>query len=65
MPTASDFRTLLEQKLRLAQIQGYTYIDITAGELHRELGGYPNSNHRMSTCCDVMRQHMRVGDIVP
>jgi hypothetical protein len=31
-------------------------VEITAGELHRLVGGYQGPNHRMPVCCEVMRR---------
>lgn len=41
-------------------------MDVNAGELHRRVGGYPGSNHRMPVSCEVMRSAMGsdAGDIV-
>ncbi len=35
---------------------GAEEVTITSGELHRLLGGYPGTNHRMPICCAAMRQ---------
>ena len=35
---------------------GEKEVTITSGELHRLLGGYPGTNHRMPICCAAMRQ---------
>ncbi len=56
MVNASDFRAGLNRLLRKAAEQGLPYVDVTAGELHRRVGGYPGTNHRMPTCCNVMQQ---------
>jgi 5-methylcytosine-specific restriction protein A len=37
---------------------------ITAGQLHRDVGGYPGPSHRMPVCCSVMRQEMSHRDKV-
>ena len=34
------------------------------GDLHEEVGGYPGSDHRMPSCCSVMRGEMASGDAV-
>ncbi len=39
-------------------------LGVRAGDLHREVGGYPDSNHRMPLCCAFMREAMRQGDAV-
>ena len=33
-----------------------SYKDVRAGDLHRRVGGYPQPNHRMPTCCHAMYQ---------
>jgi 5-methylcytosine-specific restriction protein A len=62
MVNASDFRAELNRLFREAGAEGLPYVDVTAGELHRRVGGYPGTNHRMPTCCNVMQQEMRPGD---
>jgi 5-methylcytosine-specific restriction protein A len=47
-----------------AQSEGKKTITINSGELHRSIGGYPGSNHRMPVCCSAMRSIMRDGDII-
>ncbi|MBO4698645.1 hypothetical protein J5690_03425 [bacterium] len=49
----------------LSQISG-DYVDLTSGDVHRAVGGYPakNGNHRMPVCCDVMSRAMRGDDEV-
>ena len=62
-PKAYDFRQALFSRLGEAQEDGARYLDITAGELHRTVGGYPG-NHRMPNCCQVMRSTMHPGDSI-
>lgn len=59
-----DFRTEIQRMLRSATKQGARYVEITSGEVHRRLGGYPSANHRMPVCCDAMYGAMNVGDKV-
>jgi len=61
-PKAIDFQMALQEFFSLAESRGEKYIDITSGELHRYVGGYPGPNHRMPVCCDVMRRMMQAGD---
>ena len=58
-----DFRRELRAQLARAQDWGELYVDINAGELHRRVGGYPG-NHRMPTCCSVLRSEMVSDDKV-
>jgi len=62
IPNHEDFQRELDRILAYAQRQRRTYIDIRAGDLHRQVGCYPGSNHRMPLCCHVMKRTMRAGD---
>ncbi|WP_168124034.1 HNH endonuclease [Paenibacillus sp. HB172176] len=62
IPTAQTFREALETLLSDARERGKEYVDVVSGELHAKVGGYPSSNHRMPTCCSVMKQQMKVSD---
>jgi hypothetical protein len=64
MPKAADFRVELRHRLQAAQDDGRQHFDISAGELHRAVGGYPEPDHRVPMCCSVMRQEQRPGDAV-
>lgn len=56
IPGAEDFRKALEDCI--SRSEG-TSVEIVSGDLHRRVGGYPGSNHRMVICCQVMRKAMR------
>jgi hypothetical protein len=58
MPTADEFREALHEIFYEAFRDKKTTVDITAGELHRRVGGYPGPNHRMPLCCRVMRDEV-------
>ena len=64
IPNKEDFENALEQIFRYKEImEEAEYVDINSGKLHKYVGGYPNAtNHRMSTCCDVMYQFQKDGD---
>lgn len=64
MPTSQDFQTELDKVFQVAQGNGKSFVDVTSGDLHRQVGDYPSGNHRMPLCCAVMRQNMREGDSV-
>jgi hypothetical protein len=64
MPTAWDFQNQLMAILNAGRQIGKSYVDVESGSLHRQVGGYPDSNHRMPVCCEVMRRMMRRGDSV-
>jgi hypothetical protein len=58
MPTAEDFKREIHRTMLEAQNAGKELVLINAGELHRRVGGYPGTNHRMPNCCQVMRAQM-------
>jgi hypothetical protein len=60
--TAEHFRVSLLEIFKEAMQSTANFIDINAGQLHRRVGGYPGSNHRMPVCCDVMRKIMQSED---
>ena len=64
VPTLERLQSLLEHLWQQASSAGAAYVDVNAGELHRDAGGYPGSNHRMPMCCSIMRRNMREGDAV-
>lgn len=65
MPTADEFRNTLSKAFEAAETAGIEAVEIQAGQLHREVGDYPNPKlHRMPVCCEVMRQLMQLGDEV-
>ena len=55
-PSANDFRVKLRACFEQAEQAGESTLEVNAGQLHREVGGYPtrSGNHRMRTCCLVM-----------
>lgn len=61
-PKSQDFQTYLAELLKRAEDEGESFFVIESGELHRQIGGYPGSNHRMPICCDVMYGMMQQGD---
>jgi hypothetical protein len=61
-PTSDDFRRALHELKAKAAKSGERVLEISAGELHRLVGGYPGTGHRMPACCSVMRQEMLPGD---
>ena len=64
IPSAWDFQNQLTAILNGARGNGKSYVDIESGNLHKKVGGYPNANHRMAVCCEVMKRMMRAGDSV-
>jgi len=61
---APDFRAGLERRFQHAEAMGLKALELSSGELHRDVGGYPGKSHAMPNCCGVMRQYMKAGDEV-
>lgn len=61
-PNADDFRRILSELKAQATQEGQPILSLSAGELHRLVGGYPSNSHRMPVCCSVMRSEMKTGD---
>ena len=61
-PTSKDFQAELENIFRQAQSQNMQWVEVQAGDLHRQVGGYPARNHHMPVCCQVLRANMQAGD---
>ena len=62
MPNKDDFVKEIMQSKQMAKDEGAAFIDIVSGDIHRKLGGYPSTNHRMPICCDAMYELMKPGD---
>ena len=58
---AETFRKALQRVF--AEAKG-SFVDVTSGDLHRLVGGYPGRSHKMPVCCDVMRMAMQSGDTI-
>jgi hypothetical protein len=63
MPLMNDFRSALESQFREAEARNAPFIEINAGKLHREVGGYPGPNHQMPSCCQAMYGERSAGDV--
>jgi hypothetical protein len=63
-PSAWEFQNRLTAILNSARRSGMPYDDVESGHLHKQAGGYSNSNERMPVCCEVMKRMMRRGDSV-
>jgi pimeloyl-ACP methyl ester carboxylesterase len=61
-PNTETFRRVLAERFAAAERARRSEIEVTSGDLHREVGGYPGTNHTMPTCCNVMRAAMQAGD---
>jgi hypothetical protein len=64
MPTADDFREALNSLFVEEAKKGKKYIEVRSGDLHRNVGGYPGTNHAMPTCCKVMERERKAGDTI-
>jgi hypothetical protein len=62
IPTPKDFQNELDSIFASAQQQGKSFIEIKSGDLHRSVGGYHRHNHRLPSCCRVMKRNMKPGD---
>lgn len=63
--SAQDFETELDKIFKLAaQVPGICGVAIKSGDLHRVVGDYPGPDHRMPVCCSVMKNMMKMGDII-
>jgi len=56
------FRNEIIRLKNEAKAKGLPYIEIVSGDVHRNVGGYTSSNHRMPICCDVMDSMKNEGD---
>jgi 5-methylcytosine-specific restriction protein A len=62
-PKARDFEAALNALFADAWRRRLEHLEVEAGALHRQVGGYPDpTNNRMPVCCNVMRAAMRAGD---
>ena len=64
LPNTEAFRQQLRTRLGRAANEGLAFLDVNAGELHRDLGGGSGRNGRMVPCCNVMHEALRLGDEV-
>ncbi|MDR1257496.1 MAG: hypothetical protein LBJ86_07090 [Spirochaetaceae bacterium] len=53
------FRKALRKIFDRESKAGASTVVVNSGNLHRLVGGYPGTNHRMPICCSVMRQEMK------
>jgi len=63
-PTAWEFRNKLLAVLSAARYSGQHYVDVDSSNIHKELGGDPNSTERMPICHEIMTKLMRPGDSI-
>lgn len=53
--TTKEFRNEIYKRIEKAKKMGLYSIVINSGELHRDMGIYPNKGHSMPSCCGAMR----------
>ena len=56
------FKKEIERQKSGARARRQKSIDIVSGDVHRSVGGYPGTNHRMPVCCSVMYSMMQGAD---
>lgn len=61
-PTTEDFRQALTNLFSSATQEGFNHVEVHAGNLHRTVGHYPGPEHRLASCCHVMKREMLTGD---
>ncbi len=54
-PTYDDFRSEIQARLKDARTAGLASLELSSGDIHRGVGGYPGSNHHMPECCRALR----------
>lgn len=62
MPDTEDFCRTLDLILAEAQANGKADIVVVSGGIHRQVGGYPDPDHCMRSCCRVRYETMKGGD---
>jgi len=58
-PTAGEFRAALHRCFYQAGCRGADQVEVIAGDLHADAGGYSGDGHSMRNCCLSMRSEMR------
>lgn len=64
-PNTKDFEEALSFIFKYKTIcENADFVEIQSDKLHKFVGGYPaeDNNHRMTTCCDVMRKALTEND---
>jgi hypothetical protein len=64
VPNAEDFQNELNRQFQDATAKKLAFLDVRAGDLHRDSGGGIGNKGRISTCCGVMYSNLkcRYGD---
>lgn len=48
------FKNEIKKLLLEAKERDEGYLEISAGRIHRNVGGYPGKNHNIPACCEAM-----------
>ena len=64
MPTTEDFMKALADVFFMAEKYNLAGVLVRSGNLHKLVGGYTSTSHRMRACCGVMRRMKNSWDIV-
>ena len=63
--TTDNFKFELLKRFREAEAMAMPFIDVRAGDMHRDMGDYPDpALHRMPSCCEVMYAEQSEGDSI-
>lgn len=62
MTSSGDFRAELLARFNRGKERNASFVEVTSGDIHRSVGGYPRADHRMPVCCDVMYAEMGARD---
>jgi len=61
-PKSEDFHKQIDEIFTFAESKMLNAVISTAGNLHRVVGKYPGSDHRMHVCSNVMKKNMILDD---
>lgn len=56
--SSEQFRECVKKHLADGRRRSAPFIELTSGDVHREVGGYPGTGHAMPSCCNAMRNLM-------
>ena len=62
--TTETFTNEIKRIIDEARNKDEEYVVIKSGDVHRAVGGYPERNHSMPSCCEAIYQLMRARDEV-
>lgn len=58
VPNTENFEKRIQEIFMVSEKMKLSFIDIVAGDLHTEMGGYPapEGKHAMPSCCNAMKK---------